>query len=85
MKDSLIICPNDTKVNILKDLEKEKSLHHYHFMSKESYFEKYFFSYKVDALYYLMKKYNFQIDVCKNYLKHLVSFFLRYPNHSHEL
>ena len=71
MKDSLIICPNDIKINILKDLEQEKSLHHYHFMSKESFFEKYFFSYKVDALYYLMKKYHFQIDVCKKYLKYL--------------
>lgn len=71
MKDSLIICPNDVKINILKDLEKEKGLHHYHFMSKESFFNKYFFSYKVDALYYLMKKYHFQIDACKKYLKHL--------------
>ena len=70
-KNKLIICPNEEKLNILKDLENNKSLHNYKFMTKKEFLNNYYFSYDENALYYLMKKYNYNIDVCKVYLKNL--------------
>ena len=40
-------------------------------MTKKEYLDNYYFSYDDDAIYYLMKKYNLNIDVCKVYLKNL--------------
>ena len=44
-KNKLIICPNEEKLNILKDLENNKSLHNYKFMTKKEFLNNYYFSY----------------------------------------
>ena len=40
-------------------------------MTKVEYLNNYYFSYTDDTIYYLMKKYNYNIDVCKVYLNNL--------------
>ena len=67
----LIICPNEEKIKILENLEKEDKLYNLKFMTKEEYLRNYFFSYQDNALLYLMKKYHYKIDVCKVYLNYL--------------
>lgn len=65
----LIICPSDKKIDILNNYN--DSLHNIKFMNKKEFFDNYFFSYDYKAIYYLMKKYNYQLDVCKVYLNNL--------------
>ena len=67
----LIICPNDLKMKILNEFAKEKELMNIKFMTKKEYLNKYYFSYDERALYYLMDKYNLNIDVAKVYLNNL--------------
>lgn len=67
----LIICPNDLKMKILNEFSKEKELMNIKFMTKNEYLNKYYFNYDERALYYLMDKYNFNIDVAKVYLNNL--------------
>lgn len=67
----IIICPNEEKLNILNDLSNSNNLHTIKFMTINEFINNYFFSYKKDALYYLMKKYNLNIDVAKVYLNNL--------------
>ena len=71
MKEKIIVCPNDEKMRILRKAEGKNSLHLYRFMTKEEYMSHYFFSYDDSALFYLMKKYSFHIDVAKAVLKSL--------------
>ena len=70
-KPKLMICPNDEKIEILKRYNQDKKLHSTKFMTKEEFFKKYYFDYSYQTLFYLMKKYNFQLDVAKLYLKYL--------------
>lgn len=71
-KDNLlIICPNPTKLKILKSISTQKELINIKFMTKEEYKKIYYFSYDEKAIAYLMKKYNYNIDVCKVYLNNL--------------
>ena len=71
MKDKIIICPNEEKIKILNSFNNDSYLSSVKFMTKEEYINNYYFSYKEDAIFYLMKKYGFHIDVCKIYLKNL--------------
>ena len=72
IKDSLlIICPNEEKIKILDNLSKEDKLYDIKFMTKEEYKKNYFFTYDEKALYYLLNKYKFNLDVAKVYLKNL--------------
>lgn len=71
MKEKLIICPNEEKMKILKSLSNIKELSPIKFMTKNEFFSNYYFSYDEESLYYLMNKYNYNIDVCKVYLKYL--------------
>ena len=64
----LIICPNEQKSKILEKLEQENKLYNLKFMTKKEYLDNYFFTYKDNALLYLMKKYHYKVDVCKVYL-----------------
>lgn len=67
----LIICPNEEKLKILEKLEQEDKLYNLKFMTKKEYLDNYFFTYKDNALLYLMKKYHYKVDVCKVYLNYL--------------
>ncbi|MBQ6323498.1 MAG: PD-(D/E)XK nuclease family protein [Bacilli bacterium] len=67
----IVVCPNEEKLRILADYESDKNLHNIKFMTKEEFISNYYFSYDENAIYYLMKKYNYNIDVCKVYLNNL--------------
>ena len=69
--NTLIICPNATKLKILNELLEENTLYNIKFMTKEEFKNNYYFSYDDSALFYLMKKYNYNLDVAKVYLKNL--------------
>lgn len=72
LKDNLlIICPNEEKIKILDKLSKEDKLYDIKFMTKEEYKKNYFYNYNEKALYYLLTKYKFNLDVAKVYLKNL--------------
>ena len=67
----LIICPNDTKLQLLNSINSSNQLHNMKFMTKNEYLNKYYFSYDEKTLYYLMDKYQLNIDVAKLYLNNL--------------
>lgn len=73
MNDNLkiIICPNDEKNNILNSFNNDSKLHNIKFMTKNEFIKNYFFDYDYEAIYYLMKKYKYNLDVCKVYLKNM--------------
>ena len=72
IKDNLlIICPNEEKIKILDNLNKEDKLYDIKFMTKEEFKNNYYFSYNEKTLYYLLTKYNLNLDVAKVYLKNL--------------
>ena len=64
----LIICPNDIKLQLLST---NNELTNIKYMTKSEYLNKYYFSYDDRALYYLMDKYNLNVDVVKVYLNSL--------------
>ena len=70
-KSKLIICPNEEKLKILLSFNNDKEIHNIKFMTKVEFLNNYYFSYTDDTIYYLMKKYNYNIDVCKVYLDNL--------------
>ena len=72
IKDNLlIICPNEEKIKTLDYLSKENKLYDIKFMTKEEYKKNYYFDYTEKTLYYLLKKYNYNLDVAKVYLNNL--------------
>ena len=70
-KTKIIICPNEEKLKILLSFHNDKNLHNIKFMTKKEFINNYYFSYDEETIYYLMNKYNFNIDVCKVYLNNL--------------
>ena len=69
--NKIVICPNEEKLNILDKLNNSNELHNIKFMTIKEFIDSYYFSYTEDALFYLIKKYKFNIDVAKVYLKNL--------------
>ncbi len=67
----LIICPNEEKIKILDTISKDNKLYDLKFMTKEEFKKSYFYNYDEKALYYLLNKYNYNLDVAKVYLKNL--------------
>lgn len=67
----LIVCPNNEKKKILSKLDATDKLFNIKFMTLQEYKNNYFYSYDEKALIYLMKKYNYDLDVSKVYLKNL--------------
>ncbi|MBQ6477098.1 MAG: PD-(D/E)XK nuclease family protein [Bacilli bacterium] len=70
-KTTLYICPNSEKLNILNKFNKDKTLHNVKFMTKEEFFNNYYFSYDEKTIYYLLNKYHYNIDTIKVYLNYL--------------
>ena len=68
----IIICPNDEKMNILENNSNNNELSNIKFMSKQEYMNHYYYEYDEKAIYYLMKKYNLNIDVAKVYLNNMI-------------
>lgn len=69
--NALIVCPNATKIKILNEQMQDDKLYNIKFMTKEEFKNNYFYSYDDETLYYLLKKYNYNLDVAKIYLKNL--------------
>ena len=67
----LIICPNDEKIRILKLQSLNEKIENTKFMTKKEFIDNYYFSYDEKTIYYLMNKYNINIDVAKIYLKNM--------------
>lgn len=67
----LIICPSEEKINILRSVEKEEKIYNIKFMTLEEFRNNYFFSYNEEAYYYLLNKYQYNLDICKVYLDSL--------------
>lgn len=71
MKEKIIICPNEEKMNILDKYSNDEKLYNIKFMTKQEYIDNYYYSYDERALEYLMNKYDYNLDVCKVYLSNL--------------
>lgn len=69
--NTLIVCPNATKIKILNEQMQDDKLYNIKFITKEEFKNNYFYSYDDETLYYLLKKYNYNLDVAKIYLKNL--------------
>ena len=69
--EKIIICPNIYKLKLLEKLNNNKELHSIKFMTKKEFINNYYFSCNDNAIYYLMNKYNFNLDVTKVYLNNL--------------
>lgn len=67
----LIITPNSIKNQILKDLFTQKKLLNIKFMTLKEFKDNYFGKYKIEALYFLMNKYNLNYYVVKEYLDNI--------------
>ena len=71
LKEGLIIAPNHLKKEILKNISKQKKLINIKIMTKEEFVQNYFGTYKKEALYFLMKKYNLNYLTAQKYLDNL--------------
>ncbi len=67
----LIICPNYEKMQLLEELSTKDNFYNIKFMTLEEFKSNYYFSYNEEALYYLIHKYHYHIDVCRRYLSYL--------------
>ena len=70
--NTIIICENSYKQNILKYLNEKHLFLNVKFFTMPKFIEEYLFTYKDEALYYLIKKYNYKVDVAKMYLDNLI-------------
>lgn len=69
----IIVCPTSTKNKVLKDFSTNNNLIKTKFMTKNEFISNYYFSYDYKTIYYLMNKYNYNLDVVKVYLNNLYS------------
>ena len=65
----LIICNNSIKKKLLND---SNSLINRKFVTMNELINSYYFSYDIDAIYYLMNKYGYKYNVAKVYLDNLI-------------
>jgi hypothetical protein len=70
-KLKIIVCPNEEKLRILDELSNEDLLYNIKFMTKKEFIDNYYFTYNDEALFYLVKKYDLNLDVAKVYLNNL--------------
>ena len=67
----IIICPTIQKRKILNKLSNQDKIFNIKFFTKQEFINNYYYSYDDKIIYYLMNKYNLNIDVVKVYLKNL--------------
>ena len=70
-KGRLILCPHEEKMKILSSRKLEDGFINSRFMTKEEFFQHYFYTYDINLYYYLMKTYHWHLDVVKEYLSYL--------------
>ena len=67
--NTIIICENKSKNNILKELNKESKLLNIKIMSMNELIEKLTFSYDEKSIYKVSKKFNINSEIVKTYLE----------------
>ena len=72
MDNDLVICNSVYKKKILLDMYEEKKLLNIKFMTLDEFKNNYFYTYSSDALYYLHKIYNLDVDVAREYLDNII-------------
>ena len=63
--NTIIVCSNNEKKNLLKKLNESDKLLPIKFLSKSDFIKALTFSYDEKTLYYVRKKYNVKIEVAK--------------------
>ena len=69
--ETIIICNDNYKRNLLKQFNETTSLYQVHFMSLNEFKKKYYFDYNYKTILYLMNKYNYKYEVAKIYLDNM--------------
>ena len=69
--EALIICSNEKKELLLKEIEKKKELYNIKFMTLNEFKNEYFYKYNVTIYPYMMEKYNISFSTCKEYLDNM--------------
>ena len=69
--DSILICPNNIKDEIIKNKSINNIYSNIKFMSKEDLIKGFYFSYDINAIYYLVKNYNYSFDLASEVLDNL--------------
>jgi len=69
--NTIIICEENYKKYILKELTKNSLFLNIKIMSKRDFFKEYLFKYNEKTISYLVNKYNYKVDVAKTYLDNL--------------
>ena len=70
--ETIIICEKETKKQILKQLTKEQKLLNIKILTKKELIKKLYFSYDLNAILYLIEKYNYKYEVATMYLDNLI-------------
>ena len=70
-ENMIIVTNNFNKEKILKKIDKTDNFYNIKFMNMKDIAKNYYFSYDERALYYLIDKYNFNVDIAKMYLNNL--------------
>ena len=72
LEDNLIIiCEDNYKKKILKELSKTKRLINIKFYNMSSFLKEYLFDYSEETIYYLIDKYKYKVDIAREYIKNL--------------
>ncbi len=69
--EGIVIAPNHLKKEILKNISKTNTLINIKIMTKEEFLQNYYGTYKKEALYFIMKKFNLNYLTAKTYLDHI--------------
>jgi len=69
--NTIIVCENKYKNYLLKKMSQNHIFLNVKFYSKKEFLEEYLFSYDEKAVYYLVSKYNFKVEIAKMYLSNL--------------
>lgn len=69
--NSILICPNNIKDEIIKNKSINNIYTNIKFMSKEDLIKGFYFSYDIDAIYYLVNNYNYSFDLANEVLDNL--------------
>lgn len=69
--DTIVVCNNYYKKYLLTYFSDKKLFLNVKFYTKESFIEEFCFKYSDNTISYLLEKYEYKIDIIKNYLKNL--------------
>ena len=70
--NNLIICPNNLKKKVIKEINNYNKLISYKIMDLNTFISNYYFSYDKKTIFYLMNKLNLKYDIILEYLDSLI-------------